>query len=155
MNFVASGAKKALTNAEIKNGLKEEGTLFIKEFEYTGQTIKELVLLFGEYSFKYSTWSSKTNKVMCLASKKRSFSDLYCFISHYRPLATVKTVKEKVAEAILEGNIYPTFCGVIDRGVFLYKPYQISGNHNNLEYKNRLTYKTEFGQTIGEFYNIT
>ena len=155
MNFLIKEDNEPFTNNQIKDGLKEEGTLFIEEFTYQDETIKELIGIFGEYSFKYKTISNKRGKVMCNPSKKRSFCDLYCFIIHYRPNATVKTVKEKVREAILDGLIYPTVCGVIMRGVYLFKPFQIGEKHDINKYKQNLDKEIEFGMSIGEFYNLS
>lgn len=146
--------RKRLTNQEIKKALHEEGPLHIKEFKYEGESIRELILAFGEYSFKYSTYDKNGSK-MCAPGKNRSFCDLYCWIIGIRPNATVRTVKQEVAKLIIEGEIHPSDCSQINRGVYFFAGYQISRNQGKDSYKQRLSKFTEFGCNAGEFYEIT
>ncbi len=143
---------KRLTNQEIKKILHEEGPLQIKAFEYKGQSIRELILLFGELSFRHDTLNKKGDFETGVA-KKRSFCDIYRFIINYRPHATVKTVKKTLAELIVENKVRPTFCGVIYRAVFMF-PKFTCGDITPGDYKGRLGYGTEFGCSIGEFFEI-
>lgn len=154
MDFRSDEVTRPYTNKEISEGLREEGALYIKEFKYERQGIKELVKIFGDYSWKYPTYEVNGDKKMCNAAKQRSFSDLYRFVINYRSRTTVRTLKEAVKEHILEGNILPTHCGQIHRGVFLYRGYQMGIGHPKDGWKERLNKDTEFGMTVGEFYEL-
>lgn len=154
MELFASQVNEPLSNARIKKELLEIGTIYIKPFEFKNETIEELILLFGGLSFKHNTYSSDGD-LQCKASKKRSFSDLYRFIVHYRPNATVRTVKEKVAKLIMENKILPGFCPQIDKSILLYPGIHTGAQIPPNSYKARFDYKTEFGMNTKTFYNLT
>ena len=153
MHLTTVSNKKKLTNQEIKKAIHEEGPLKIKEFVYEGQSVRELVLLFGEYSWKYSTLN-KNGSEQCRPSKNRSFCDVYAFILGLRPNITVRTVKQEIAKLIIEGKIQPAECPQINRGTLLYAGYNASAKIPKDDYKSRLTKFTEFGCNMGEFYEI-
>lgn len=153
MHLSTETNKKRLTNQEIKKALHEEGPLRIKEFVYEGQSVRELILLFGEYSWKYPTYD-KNGRQQCAASRNRSFCDIYAFILGVRPNITVRTVKQEIAKLIIEAKIQPAECPQIRRGTLLFPGTNASGKIAKDDYKGRLTKFTEFGCNMGEFYEI-
>lgn len=153
MHLQVATTKKKLSNQEIKAALHEEGPLSFKEFSYEGESIEELINIFAEYSFRFPTLNSKGNQ-MCAASKRRSFCDVYCFIINHRPNATVKTVKAIIRKLILEAKIQPAYCPLINRGTLLFAGFNASGRIPPEDYKTRLDKQTEFGCTMGEFYEL-
>lgn len=149
----ASTTTRKLSNQEIKSALEAEGPLSIKEFSYEGESIEELILKFGEYSFKFPTLDKK-GSVMCAASKRRSFCDVFCFVKNYRPNATVKTTKGIIRKLILQCKIQPAYCPQIDRGTLLFAGYNASAKIGPDDYKARLDKATEFGCNMGQFYEL-
>lgn len=149
MNFKNNGSSP-YSDETIEKGIREESTIYFKNFTYNNETVKQLINIFFVSAWTNSMYDNKTNNLHCSAGRSRSFTDLYSFILTHIPETDIKEVKFFVKEMLLACEIVADYCSDIKRSVFHYPGQNISTNHNH-SYESSKNKLTEYNVTISKF----